>query len=295
MRRGRTITAVIIAVMAALLCASTGLAADSAPSVETVSLGRCSVKVYDFGGERLHAFSTNDELSDECFIVEGRIALVGIELPPLTADLDTWRSYVRSLEKPMVHILLANHAAGGRFVEGMKVYATAGAKESIESGAAYDATMALADRIPGWERGMAEITDVIEPDQGTLRLGGMTFEIVDDGASYMIGIPSMRAFYVHMYGGDTHNILPSVGVIDGMIGLSRWFIENDIELILSSHHEPEGPSAAVAKIGYLERTKEIAAECANADDFRAAMKKAFPHMLGENYLDMTAVMLYPME
>lgn len=51
---------------------------------ETLTLSNGSVEVYDYGGVKLHAYFTNDPLADVAYIVEGKKALAGIELPAFT-------------------------------------------------------------------------------------------------------------------------------------------------------------------------------------------------------------------
>lgn len=50
---------------------------------ETLTLTSGSVNVYDYGDVKLHAYFTNDPLADVAYIVEGKKALAGIELPDL--------------------------------------------------------------------------------------------------------------------------------------------------------------------------------------------------------------------
>ena len=37
---------------------------------KTVNLGKGVVEVYDFGAVKLHAYKTNDLITDECFLLE---------------------------------------------------------------------------------------------------------------------------------------------------------------------------------------------------------------------------------
>lgn len=50
---------------------------------ETLTLTSGSINVYDYSGVKLHAYFTNDPLADVAYIVEGKKALAGIELPLL--------------------------------------------------------------------------------------------------------------------------------------------------------------------------------------------------------------------
>ena len=37
---------------------------------KTVNLGKGVVEIYDFGAVKLHAYKTNDLITDECFLLE---------------------------------------------------------------------------------------------------------------------------------------------------------------------------------------------------------------------------------
>lgn len=95
------------------------------------------------GGVKLHAYFTNDPLADVAYIVEGKEALAGIELPAFTAGLDTWKDYVKSLGKPMNDIFIVCHPAGASYIKGMNVYGTEGAQKSIVSGSTGATTQGL--------------------------------------------------------------------------------------------------------------------------------------------------------
>ena len=47
----------------------------------TVTLGKGNMEVYDFGAVKLHAYKTNDLISDECFLVEKNSQAFLIESP----------------------------------------------------------------------------------------------------------------------------------------------------------------------------------------------------------------------
>ncbi len=80
--------------------------AKAVPSESHITLKSGSVNVYDYGVVKLHAYFTNDPLTDVAYIVEGKEALAGIELPAFTAGLDAWKDYVKSLGKPMNDIFI---------------------------------------------------------------------------------------------------------------------------------------------------------------------------------------------
>ena len=52
----------------------------------TVRLAQGEMRVYDFGGVKLHAYQTGDPLADEVFLVEKEGIFVAIESPCFTAS-----------------------------------------------------------------------------------------------------------------------------------------------------------------------------------------------------------------
>lgn len=277
----------LIAIIAVFFSAAAGAAVR-----QTTDVGPCTVDTYQFGGYRLHAFATNDPLDDECFIIEGPRSLVGIELPPLIEHLDVWRDYVEEIGKPMEDIIISMHAAGGRVAEAMRlrVWATQAVKDSIDQGAAMIVMQRLAEELPGVDSSAAEITDIIEGD--VVVIGGITFRIIPNGDGFDVAIPAINAVYTHMFGGDTHSIVPSLAAADSMIGSARMYLESGYTTILSAHHRPEGRADVRNKINYLETLKELAEASPDGDEFREAMRAQYPKLLRTEHLDMSAGLIF---
>ena len=74
--------------------------------------------------------------------------------------------------------------------------------------------------------------------------------------------------------------------------IAKDYIEKGYDLILTSHYTPEDLKDAQTKIDYLENLKKIAANCSDADSFKAEVQKQYPNYNGQNYLDMTAGFFY---
>lgn len=91
-----------------------------------------------------------------------------------------------------------------------------------------------------------------------------------------------------MLGHDCHSIVAGAGHADAMISELNNYIEKGYDLILTSHYTPENLKDSKTKIAYLKNLKTIAAECNNADEFKAEVQKQYPQYSGQNYLDMTA-------
>lgn len=265
------------------------------PTTSEKSLGDGSVTVYDYGDMKLHAIATGDALGDEAFIVEGADALVGIELPSFTADLDAWRGYISSLGKPMNDIFLCDHPSGASYVDGMKVYGTQGAKDSIASGSTHATTQGLYETFGDDFHGGPDQAQINTVVSGTVTVGGIRFNLIDHGETYDLEIPAMNVIYTHMLGKTSHSIMTSTAHMDSMLSILRDYQSKGYSMILSAHSAPEGQDAVTEKIAYVTRAKELAAANTSAETFTAAMKEAFPGYTGENYLDMTAGFLFPAE
>lgn len=262
------------------------------PTVTETTVDSGSMTVYDFGNAKLHVYNTGDALGDAAYIVEGQDALVGIELPSFTENLDTWQSYIASLNKPMNDLFLCSHPAGASYAEGMTLYGTQGAQDSIASGSTYATTQGLYESFGDDFHGGADTANINKVVSGTVTVAGIEFNLIDHGETYDLEIPSMNAIYTHMLGKTCHSILTSTDHMDAMLETLKSYQSAGYDLILTAHSGVEGQDAVAEKIHYVEKTKELAAANDNADDFIAAMKEAFPDYTGENYLEMTAGYLY---
>ena len=262
------------------------------PTIHDAAVESGSVTVYDFGASKLHVYNTGDALGDVAYIVEGKDALIGIELPSFTANLDAWQNYIAGLDKPMNDLFLCDHATGASYVEGMNVYGTQGAQDSIASGSTYATTQGLYETFGDDFHGGADLANINKVVSGTVTVAGIDFNLIDCGETYDLEIPSMNAVYTHMLGKTCHSILTSTAHMDSMIETLKGYQSAGYDMILSAHSGVEGQDAVAEKIAYVEKAKELAASCENAEAFMTAMKEAFPDYIGENYLEMSAGYLY---
>ena len=262
------------------------------PTIHDAAVESGSVTVYDFGASKLHVYNTGDALGDVAYIVEGKDALIGIELPSFTANLDAWQNYIAGLDKPMNDLFLCDHATGASYVEGMNVYGTQGAQNSIASGSTYATTQGLYETFGDDFHGGADLANINKVVSGTVTVAGIDFNLIDCGETYDLEIPSMNAVYTHMLGKTCHSILTSTAHMDSMIETLKGYQSAGYDMILSAHSGVEGQDAVAEKIAYVEKAKELAASCDNAEAFVTAMKEAFPDYIGENYLEMSAGYLY---
>ncbi|MGM9916321.1 stalk domain-containing protein [Anaerotignum sp.] len=266
--------------------------AKAVESPQEVKLGIGKVMVYDFGGIKLHAYISQDALYDVSYLVEKGDSVVLIEAGAFKANNQEWKGYIASLGKTVAGQLMAYHPNGAHEGCDAPIYATAHAVESWGS-----SIKALTDSFAAaFGEGVAEEmplqTESLKVDQ-TITLGGIDFRIMEAGDdAYSIEIPEINCIYRHMMGSKCHNILPSTAMMDGEIATLQGYADKGYTLILTSHYDPEGQAAVAEKIAYLEKTKALAESCDSAEAFIAAMKQAFPNYSGENYLEMTAGMLF---
>ena len=73
--------------------------AYQAQAASTVKLAKGEVTVYDFGKIKLHAYKTNDLLSDECYVLEGKDGLVLLESTAFKENVQELNNYMKSLKK----------------------------------------------------------------------------------------------------------------------------------------------------------------------------------------------------
>ena len=94
------------------------------PLVSVQKLNHGEVTVYDYGNIRLHAYKTNDVLSDECYVVEGKGGLVLLESAAFKENVQEFDRYIKSLKKPLKGKLLSYHSNGYNTYADAPVYAT---------------------------------------------------------------------------------------------------------------------------------------------------------------------------
>ena len=255
----------------------------------TVTLNKGEMNVYDFGGIKLHAYRTNDFIDDEVFIIEKNGKAVIIESPCFFDNIKELTEYLKDIE--VEGMLIAYHGAGATFLPEVPKYATQNAVEFSENGGG----KALIDNFTNsfgeiFDKSVHKITDVMA--EGKVTIGGIDFVIKQTDDAFDVEIPEINAVYTHMLGHDCHSIVAGAGHADGIIAELKSYIEKGYDLILTSHYTPEDLKDAQTKIDYHENLKKIAANCSDADSFKAEVQKQYPNYNGQNYLNMTAGFFY---
>ncbi len=258
----------------------------------TKNLSNGTVTVYDFGKIKIHAYDTKDALCDAAFIVEGENALVGIELPAFTENLDAWKEYVSSINKTMNDIIISDHPAGADYIKEMNVWGTENAKNSVSGGTAFAITQGLFKAFGPAFRGnfMALIKNILHEGKNTI--AGIDFVIYDRGSSFDVEIPAANAIYTHMLGKYVHSIVVSDAHAAAMIKILESYQKAGYKYILSGHANVEEQDAVTEKLAYVKKLREFACQCKKRADFICAVEKEFPAYAGKNYLEMTAGNLF---
>lgn len=255
----------------------------------TVKLTKGEVNVYDFGSVKLHAYKTDDPMSDEVYVLEKNGKFVVLESPCFYDNEAALGEYLSG--KEVAGMLIAYHAAGGKFLPGVKKYATAGAKAYGENGGGKALINGFTAAFgSAFDESAHEITDII--GEGKTVIGGIEFDVKPNDEAYTVYIPEINAVYTHMLGHDCHSIVAGAGHADAIIAELNGYIADGVTFILTSHYTPEDLKDAETKIAYLKDLKNIAARVKNAGEFKAEVEKNYPDYCGENYLDMTAGMFF---
>ena len=258
---------------------------------KTVQLSKGTMDVYDFGAIKLHAFKTNDPMSDECFLIEKNGKVFMIESPCFFDNIAELTKYIGDIGADYAGTVIAYHAAGGSFMPEKPVYSTknADAYGHTGGGAAlvnnFAATFGKA-----FDKSLYKTTNFIEGD--TLKIADVELKIVRTQDAFDIELPEINAVYTHMLGHDVHSIVAGSAHADAIIAQLEDYINRGVGFILTSHYTIEDLSDAKQKIAYLRDLKNIALKNRDASAFKKAVQEKYGSYGGPNYLDMTAGMFY---
>ena len=251
----------------------------------TIKLAKGEIHRYDFDGVVLHAYQTNDPLSDEVFILEKKGTAVVLEPPCFVENCRELAGYLSKME--VAGVLVAYHGAGASFLPEAPKYATRNAVEYSMSGGGKALIDQFVQAFGDSFDGAVHCVDHVIPE-GPLTLGGIEFIIHQTEEAFDVEIPAINAVYTHMLGHDCHSIVAGASHADAIIGQLNGYKDKGYSLILTSHYTPENLKDVQTKVDYLEGLKVIAGRCKDAETFKGKVKKAYPGYSGENYLDMTA-------
>lgn len=272
------------------------IAAGSAFGTEVshAPLGAGEVAVFAFdNGVRIHNFSTKDPLADNAFVVEAKSGLFAVESLAFKKDFPVWGEYVKKLGKPLHAVLLSNHPNNAAAWAGnVPVYVSEGAWKSMTKGSTKDITTGLEKAFgPDFDATLPKAPKMLS--LGEHIFDGVKVDVRADGDGNEFLFPDLKAAYIHMMGSGAHSIVGGAAHADILIGQLERLKKEGVELLFTSHWAPEGVAAMDKKIAYLRKLKATAAKSKSREEFVAAMKAAYPKLLGENYLEMTAGFFFP--
>lgn len=251
----------------------------------SVKLAKGEVSIYDFNDLKLHAYKTNDFIDDEVFVIEKNSKAVIIESPCFFDNNKELEKYLKDVE--IKGMLIAYHGAGATFLPDVPKYATQNAIDYSKNGGGKTLINNFTETFgESFDSSVHKITNII--GEGTTTIGGIDFIIKQTSEAFDVEIPEINAVYTHMLGHDCHSIIAGSDHANAIIAQMKEYIEKGYDLILTSHYTPEDLKDAETKIAYIENLKEIAANCASAEEFKAEVQKQYPAYSGENYLNMTA-------
>ena len=261
-----------------------------------IQLTKGEMAVYDFGEVKLHAYKTNDLISDECFLIEKAGHAFMIESPCFFDNLAEIEKYTSENSWIFEGTVIAYHGAGASFgkslVNGDKVYSTKTADNynHVGGGAALVANFTNAfGNI--FDKSIFTTTDFIEEEK--LTLAGVELKIIPTSDAFDIEIPEINVIYTHMLGHDVHSIVAGTAHADALIATLNGYIQKNIALILTSHYTVENLEDVKTKIEYLKDLKNIAVKNTGVESFKSAVQKKYPAYSGINYLEMTSGMFFP--
>lgn len=234
--------------------------------------------ILDLPGCRLHVCDTGDALADTCFAFESPTAIVCLEAPAFQPDVDAWKTHLATLGKPIVAVLTPYHVGGAEQLG--ETWATARTCASLQPGGPIHGI------VTGFKEAfhgtfLQPVTPAKTIPEGPLSIGGLDFIVRNEGYGFDLDLPAAKLTATHLFGADCHSLLVSPEAIDAAIAQCDRLAATDTQIILSTHHLPEGPDAISAKRDYLLRVKEIAATAKDATSFITAIKAAYPTLAAE--------------
>lgn len=252
-----------------------------------IKLDKGYVFVYDFGKVKVHNYNTADYINNQVILLEKNGKIAVIESPTFYDNNKELEEYIESLGAKLDGVLLSYHMGGGTFLKDSRKYSTKKAFEYGHTGGG----KALVDNFKrafgeSFDNNIHNVTDYI--NGGTITLADIKMNITPTSDAFDIEIPEINCIYTHMLGSDCHSIIASVDYANAMIDTLKEYIQKNYNLILTSHHIPEGIKAVDIKISYIETLLNIASACNSKNEMIEKVKEEYPNYSGVNYLEMTA-------
>ena len=258
----------------------------------TITLGKGRMDVYTKNGVTLYAYQTRDAIDDEVFVLSKAGRGVVIELPCFYDNIQELTDFLAREGVTVEGKFVAYHGAGASFLPEVPAYGT-------ESSVAYNSAGGGAALVANFKNAFGESFDAgictaqHILDEGETEVAGIRFVVRPNAEAFDLEIPEINCAYTHMMGHDCHSIVAGCPHADGIISQLNYYIRRGFDLVLTAHYTPEDLKDAQAKVAYLTDLKEIALECASADEMRKRVQERYPNYSGMNYLDMTVGFFFP--
>ena len=244
----------------------------------------------------LHVYNSNDVMADASFIVEGKDSLVIMETPLFKTNEAEFCKYVSDLKKPVAVQVTDYHEGAGHntpilLAEGMG---------SFMKGAIYGGMMNSFKQ--GFGETMVELADTHKateiPFGKTVTLAGVTFKF-NHGASSDFPAASIiidnTAYLTHWVPSEAHVSHLQVGnpgAIDAEIAETETELKSGCTVFVGGHGGKGTRQSVEFKKAYLDKAKQFLNKCKNAEEWAAAMKKAYPNLPLEDNLKALSEALY---
>ncbi len=250
----------------------------------------------DCDGFRLHVYNSGDVMADTSFIVEGKDGLVTMELPLFKENAKEFDAYVAALKKPVVQVVTNYHAGSA---PGAPVFMPQG-MPAFMKGEVYTGMLAHFRQTFGDSMvDIAEVAATEVPFGETVTLAGVPFTFLKGAASDFpaasIIIGKQQVYYSHWTPAKAHTSHLQTGTpqaIDAEIDAAQAALASGCRYFVGGHGGIAGEGALQFRLDYLKALKKLRADCATAEDFMAAVKKAYPGLPGEEGLKDLAQALY---
>lgn len=255
---------------------------DTAMSTQKETVGQ--FQAYELDGFKLHVYNSNDVMFDASYIIEGQNGLVVMEYPLFKVNAAEFAEYIKSLGKPVVTDITDYHLGGSDQLpivmpEGMPKFIEGPIYGGMMKGFAEQFGETMVD-LP-----TQQATEV--PFGSTQQYAGVDFRFDRGAASDFPGsmiLIGSQVCYTHWAPYQMHMSplqLGSKEAIDAELVATKASLATGARYFIGGHGGLVEKAAVEARIAYLEKVKQIRAECKNAAAFADALAKAYPDMPGD--------------
>lgn len=271
------------------------LSASAKVEKTTIQLQKGQMQVFDYGTIKLHAYQTNDMMTNYVLILEKVGKAVMIESPAFWDNFNELRTYLIDNNLKIDAIIPSYHPLGASFIDtkelaNMDVYFTQHVLDYWETG--FGAVMKQGiPKVFGDKVDSSFYKPTIVLEEGETEISGIKMILKKSYDGFDVEIPEINTVYVHILGHDSHSEILGHEHLESSIVNFKQYLAKGYLSFLSSHYEPETKIDMETKVAYLEEMKVIVEKSHNADEFIKSMQDAFPGY-NERYLNRTSEMFF---